>query len=101
MNIINQNNNFQNSENGTGQNFDAAIIENQTNITVISNKSISKKLNKDIAEFKAHSLANYSPHWIILKKRIMSKYQSKIIKEYEDKGYLVLKTIRLNVNGYP
>ena len=31
----------------------------------------------------------------------MSKYQSKIIKEYEDKGYLVLKTIRLNVNGYP
>ncbi|WP_066358770.1 hypothetical protein [Aliarcobacter cryaerophilus] len=67
MNIINQNNNFQNSENGTGQNFDAAIIENQTNITVISNKSISKKLNKDIAKFKAHSLANYSPHWIILK----------------------------------
>jgi hypothetical protein len=31
----------------------------------------------------------------------MSKFQSKIIKEYEDKGYLVLKTIRLNVNGYP
>lgn len=31
----------------------------------------------------------------------MSKYQSKIIKKYEDKGYLVLKTIRLNVNGYP
>lgn len=31
----------------------------------------------------------------------MSKYQSKIIKEYKDKGYLVLKTIRLNVNGYP
>ena len=31
----------------------------------------------------------------------MSKFQTKIIKEYEDKGYLVLKTIRLNVNGYP
>lgn len=31
----------------------------------------------------------------------MSKFQIKIIKEYEDKGYLVLKTIRLNVNGYP
>lgn len=31
----------------------------------------------------------------------MSKFQSKLIKEYEDKGYLVLKTIRLNVNGYP
>ena len=31
----------------------------------------------------------------------MSKYQAKVIKEYEDKGYLVLKTIRLNVNGYP
>ena len=46
MNIINQNNNFQNSENGTGQNFDAAIIENQTNITVISNNSISKKEKK-------------------------------------------------------
>lgn len=66
MNIINQNNNFQNSENGTGQNFDAAIIENQTNITVISNKSISKKLNKDIVEFKAHSLANYWPYWNII-----------------------------------
>lgn len=31
----------------------------------------------------------------------MSKFQSKLIKEYEDKGYLVLKTIRLNINGYP
>lgn len=31
----------------------------------------------------------------------MSKFQSKIIKEYENQGYLVLKTIRLNVNGYP
>ena len=31
MNIINQNNNFQNSENGTGQNFDAANIGNQNN----------------------------------------------------------------------
>ena len=53
----------------TGDIFDfkGAKIENQTNITVISNKSISKKLNKDILEFKAHSLANYSPHWIIFK----------------------------------
>ena len=67
MNIINQNNNFQNSENGTGQNFDAAIIENQTNITVISNNSISKKLNKDIVEFKAHSLANYGQIFIIFR----------------------------------
>ena len=67
MNIINQNNNFQNSENGTAQNFENASIENQTNITVISNKSISKKLNKDTVVFKAHSLANYSPHWIILR----------------------------------
>lgn len=31
----------------------------------------------------------------------MSKFQSKIIKEYESQGYLVLKTIRLNKNGYP
>ena len=28
-------------------------------------------------------------------------FQSKIIKEYEDKGYLVLKIIRLNKTGYP
>lgn len=31
----------------------------------------------------------------------MSKFQSKVIKEYESKGYLVLKIIRLNYNGYP
>lgn len=31
----------------------------------------------------------------------MSKFQTKTIKEYQDKEYLVLKTIRLNVNGYP
>jgi hypothetical protein len=31
----------------------------------------------------------------------MSKFQTKIIEEYQAKGYLVLKTIRLNVNGYP
>lgn len=31
----------------------------------------------------------------------MSKFQTKIIKNYEAMGYLVLKTIRLNVNGYP
>ena len=28
-------------------------------------------------------------------------FQSKTIKEFEDKGYLVLKTIRLNKNGFP
>ena len=28
-------------------------------------------------------------------------YQEEIIKEYEDKGYTVLKTIRLNKSGYP
>ena len=55
------------TQNGDIFDFKGAKIENQTNITVISNKSISKKLNKDIAEFKAHSLANYSPHWIILR----------------------------------
>ena len=31
----------------------------------------------------------------------MSKFQTKIIKNYEAMGYLVLKTIRLNKNGYP
>jgi len=31
----------------------------------------------------------------------MSKFQSKLIKEYKSKGYLVLKIIRLNENGYP
>lgn len=31
----------------------------------------------------------------------MSKFQTKVIKEMEDKGYLVLKTIRLNKQGYP
>ena len=28
-------------------------------------------------------------------------YQTKIIEEYEAKGYTVLKTIRLNKSGYP
>lgn len=28
-------------------------------------------------------------------------YQSELIKEYEKNGWLVLKTIRLNKNGYP
>jgi len=28
-------------------------------------------------------------------------YQSKIIKEWERKGYTVIKTIRLNKSGYP
>lgn len=28
-------------------------------------------------------------------------YQQQIIKTYEDAGYLVLKIIRLNKNGYP
>lgn len=28
-------------------------------------------------------------------------FQKEIIKEYEDNGYLVLKTIRLNKSGYP
>lgn len=31
----------------------------------------------------------------------MSKFQTKIIKEMEEQGYLVLKTIRLNKQGYP
>tara|TARA_R100000951_G_scaffold36311_1_gene31053 strand:+ start:1453 stop:1701 length:249 start_codon:yes stop_codon:yes gene_type:complete len=28
-------------------------------------------------------------------------YQQKIIKEYESKGFLVIKTIRLNKSGFP
>lgn len=28
-------------------------------------------------------------------------YQKKIIKEYESKGFLVIKTIRLNKSGFP
>lgn len=28
-------------------------------------------------------------------------FQSKVIKEYENKGYLVLKHIRLNKTGFP
>lgn len=36
------------------------------------------------------------------KKIIMaSKFQSKIIKKYKDKGYTVLNVIRLGDNGYP
>lgn len=31
----------------------------------------------------------------------MSSFQKKLIKEYQSKGYTVLKTIRLNSNGYP
>lgn len=30
-----------------------------------------------------------------------SKFQNKIIKEYQNKGYEVLKIIRLNKTGYP
>lgn len=30
-----------------------------------------------------------------------SSFQSKTIKEYENKGYLVLKAIRLSKNGFP
>jgi Holliday junction resolvase len=30
-----------------------------------------------------------------------SDYQSKVIKEYQDKGFTVLKTIRLNRAGLP
>ncbi len=31
----------------------------------------------------------------------MSKYQSKLKKQFEAKGYKVLKIIRLSENGYP
>ena len=31
----------------------------------------------------------------------MSNLQKKLIKEYEQKGYIVIKTIRLNKNGFP
>lgn len=31
----------------------------------------------------------------------MSKFQKRIIKEYELKGFDVIKTIRLNKQGYP
>ena len=31
----------------------------------------------------------------------MSKFQEKLIKDYEQKGYDVIKTIRLNKQGYP
>jgi len=31
----------------------------------------------------------------------MSAYQTKIIKEYESKGYFVIKLIRTNKNGIP
>lgn len=30
-----------------------------------------------------------------------SKFQSKVIKEYKEKGYLVLNIIKLSSNGYP
>lgn len=30
-----------------------------------------------------------------------SKFQSRVIKEYKDKGYLVLNIIKLSANGYP
>jgi Holliday junction resolvase len=30
-----------------------------------------------------------------------SKFQSKVIKEYKEKGYLVLNIIKLSANGYP
>lgn len=30
-----------------------------------------------------------------------SKFQNKVIKEYKEKGYLVLNIIKLSANGYP
>lgn len=30
-----------------------------------------------------------------------SKFQNKVIKEYRNKGYLVLNIIKLSANGYP
>ena len=51
MNIINQNNNFQNSENGTGQNFNGANIGNQNNYFFIFNLDwiIKSYNNKDLS----------------------------------------------------
>ena len=51
MEIINQNNNFQNSENGTGQNFNGANIGNQNNYFFIFNLDwIFKSFNnKDLS----------------------------------------------------
>ncbi len=31
----------------------------------------------------------------------MSKFQSKIIKEYKEKGWIVINTIKLSCGGYP
>jgi Holliday junction resolvase len=31
----------------------------------------------------------------------MSQFQTKIIKEYKDKGYIVLNVIKLSDSGYP
>lgn len=42
-------------------------VERQTNITIISNTSVSKKINKDTVSFKAFSLANYGQIWTLLR----------------------------------
>lgn len=40
-------------------------------------------------------------NWIYRVYLFYMTYQKEIIKDYEDKGYLVLKTIRLNKSGFP
>lgn len=30
-----------------------------------------------------------------------SKFQNKVVKEYQNKGYTVLKVMKLSANGYP
>jgi len=66
LEIINQNNNFQNSENGTGQNFKDVKIENQTNNFFIENKFIAQKSNKKDQSLKIRKLPNLHPIFIII-----------------------------------
>lgn len=64
---LNFQNDFKNNDINSVFDLKHTKIKNQNNIINISNKSISKKLNKDLLEFKAHSLANYGQLFIILR----------------------------------
>ena len=64
---LNFQNDFKNNDINSVFDLKHTKIKNQNNIINISNKSISKKLNKDLFEFKAHSLANYGQLFIIIR----------------------------------
>lgn len=66
MSNINQTNNFQNSENGTGQNYKNVNIGNQKNF-FSTNFNIIEEIKIESVKFKARLVSNYNPKFALLK----------------------------------